>query len=213
MKHLPMPVNIMSKKDKLKVNEIFYSIQGEGEYTGIPTIFLRLADCNLNCEWCDTDYSTYKIYDTPEIIKKIEKYNCKNLTITGGEPLLQIDAVNNIVEQLPEYQIFIETNGSLKKTLENKLRVNYTVSPKIDIEGVFEYYHYNPKATFKFIIQNQEDIDRIYNILEKYPYYKKTIYLQPEWGNYKEITKLILRNISDTNFRLSTQTQKFLDLR
>ncbi len=75
----------------LTVNEIFYSIQGESTYSGLPCVFVRLAACNLRCTYCDTEYSFYEGHKMgiEEILTAIAPYRCRLVEITGGEPLLQ----------------------------------------------------------------------------------------------------------------------------
>ena len=77
----------------MKIYEIFYSIQGEGRWTGLPNIFIRTAGCNLRCTFCDTTYAydVKREMTVTEIVKEIKKYNCNNICITGGEPLIQIE--------------------------------------------------------------------------------------------------------------------------
>ncbi len=74
------------------VNEIFYSLQGEGRLAGIPSVFIRLAGCPLRCKWCDTKYAWDKNagqdYSIPEIIQQLKQYHCKFVVITGGEPMI-----------------------------------------------------------------------------------------------------------------------------
>ena len=76
---------------KYKINDIFYSIQGEGYYTGNAVIFIRFSGCNLKCSFCDTDHSRYKFLTKEEIYTKIKKFNSKHIIFTGGEPTLQIN--------------------------------------------------------------------------------------------------------------------------
>ena len=89
---------------KAKINEIFFSIQGEGVLIGTPTIFIRLYGCNLRCSWCDSMYSVegddFKELSISNIIKETQKYRCDNICITGGEPLLQFDFVTLLTEKL-----------------------------------------------------------------------------------------------------------------
>jgi organic radical activating enzyme len=75
----------------LNVNEIFYSLQGEGGRTGQASIFIRLAKCNLACSFCDTDFERGVKMSLEEVFKEIEKYNCKWIIWTGGEPALQLN--------------------------------------------------------------------------------------------------------------------------
>ena len=70
----------------LKVNEIFYSLQGEGFFTGTPAVFLRLSGCNLKCPFCDTRHESGKLMDFPEILAGISEYPARHVVITGGEP-------------------------------------------------------------------------------------------------------------------------------
>jgi 7-carboxy-7-deazaguanine synthase len=104
----------------LRVNEIFKSIQGESTHAGIPCVFIRLTGCNLRCSYCDTTYAYEEGTDMSvnEIVDKIEGYGCKNVCITGGEPLLQKN-VYKLINLLKKenYKIFIETNGSMDMNL------------------------------------------------------------------------------------------------
>jgi len=94
----------------MKVREIFYSIQGEGARQGTASIFIRLSNCNLNCWFCDTDWSTGEEMTVEEIKIKIEKYPCKEIVWTGGEPTLQL--TNEILKQFEGYYHCIESNGT-----------------------------------------------------------------------------------------------------
>ncbi|MFQ5685556.1 MAG: 7-carboxy-7-deazaguanine synthase QueE, partial [Candidatus Scalindua sp.] len=107
----------MSKNNPLlHINEIFKSIQGESSYAGIPCVFVRLTGCNLRCSYCDTTYA----YDegtevsVNEVLSTIKGYGCKNVCITGGEPLLQ-NNVTKLINLLKKdhYNIFVETGGSI----------------------------------------------------------------------------------------------------
>lgn len=100
----------------LNVSEIFYSIQGESLYAGLPCVFIRLAGCNLRCSYCDTRYAHDggTAMSLPDILDRVNKFSCPLVEITGGEPLLQ-DAAPALVEALLEkgYQVLMETNGSI----------------------------------------------------------------------------------------------------
>ncbi|MDD2331548.1 MAG: radical SAM protein [Candidatus Cloacimonetes bacterium] len=101
---------------KLKLSEIFYSLQGESSYSGLPCIFIRFAECNLNCNYCDTRYAhdIREQLSLAEIFGIIKEYPCKLVELTGGEPVLQ-DNILPLMELLHShgYQILLETNGSL----------------------------------------------------------------------------------------------------
>ncbi len=99
----------------LKVSEIFYSIQGESLSSGLPTIFIRLAGCNLNCTYCDTKYarSGGTEISKEEIISQIQGFDCRRVTVTGGEPLLQDDTIILVRKLIDSgYEVQVETNGS-----------------------------------------------------------------------------------------------------
>ncbi len=100
---------------QLDVCEIFYSLQGESTFAGLPCIFVRLSGCNLSCSWCDTTYAneTCTPMSLNSIINKIDQINCSLVEITGGEPLIQantITLIDNLIEN--NYNVLIETNGS-----------------------------------------------------------------------------------------------------
>lgn len=99
----------------LKVNEIFLSIQGEGVSAGYPTVFVRLTGCNLRCSYCDTTYSYNEGCDmtVAKVLEEIESHGYKRVCITGGEPLLQENGVKELLEGLADYEVSIETNGSV----------------------------------------------------------------------------------------------------
>lgn len=108
-------------RDSLYVNEIFYSIDGEGDRAGYPSIFIRLGGCNLRCNYCDTAYALTNgecvTMTVNDIIKNVEQYGCKNVTLTGGEPLLQPHSIE-LLKALKSngYRTVVETNGSIDVT-------------------------------------------------------------------------------------------------
>ena len=200
---------------KIKVSEIFTSFQGEGPYVGTPATFLRLYGCNLECEWCDTDISTYEIVsvdDVAEIIlTQMEFNNIKTLIITGGEPTLQMEEIKRLIKELPEdIKIQMETNGSLFEYIPE---IEYVISPKQDKEKVFENYYSYENTFFKFVITSQEDIDEVISLKEKYNY-DKAIWLQGEFSRDGEMADLIRENFPRLdNVKLSVQTHKYLNQR
>lgn len=114
-------------KTKLKVVEVFYSLQGEGGNVGKPFVFIRLSGCNLNCWFCDTEWNQGTLYTVEELLKEIARYPCKNIVWTGGEPTLQL--TNDILQCFEGYYHAIETNG----TNEVPSLISYiSVSPKVD---------------------------------------------------------------------------------
>ena len=200
---------------KIKVSEIFTSFQGEGPYIGTPATFLRLYGCNLNCEWCDTDISTYEMLsvdDVAEILMTQMEFNNINLlVITGGEPTLQMEEIKRLIKELPEdIKIQLETNGSIFEYLPE---IEYVISPKEDKEKVFENYYKYENVFFKFVITCEEDIDEVISIKNKYGY-DKTIWLQGEFSKDALMADLIRENFPRLkNIKLSVQTHKYLKQR
>lgn len=129
------------KEISLKVNELFYSIQGEGANAGMPAVFIRLAGCNLKCPFCDTQHESYTEM-TVEVLKtEVEKYHCPNIIWTGGEPTLQL--TDEILSCFSGYYHCIETNGTSK------------VPSKID------YIACSAKASTALLNKNFEKVDEI----------------------------------------------------
>ena len=107
-----LPSMEIGNKRMRKVNEIFYSLQGEGFYSGTAAIFVRFSGCNLHCDFCDTNHQNGKLLSREEILEKISKFESKHLIFTGGEPTLSVDY--DFVQFFKDagYYIQIETNGT-----------------------------------------------------------------------------------------------------
>lgn len=107
---------------KARITEIFYSIQGEGIYVGYPQVFVRFSGCNLeNCRFCDTPGAEFKEMGIQELIENIIAVdkNYHSISLTGGEPLLQIDFLERFLEVFnTNHRIYLETNGTLPQNLE-----------------------------------------------------------------------------------------------
>ena len=126
----------------LKVNEIFLSIQGESTFAGKPCVFIRLSECNLRCSYCDTVY-TYKDgknLELNEIILQIQKYKCKLVEITGGEPLQQSNVVS-LMKQLisNDYTVLVETNGSISthNIPKDVIKSFHLLFPSLELNGLY----------------------------------------------------------------------------
>ena len=150
--------------------EIFYSLQGEGAAVGEPTVFLRLAGCNLHCSWCDTKYSWGGGIElsAADVAARVLGFLCPRLVITGGEPLLQAAELERLLLLLPtDIFVEIETNGTLIPSPILAARVNqWNVSPKLGHAGnreqtifpaALQFFASLPCAWFKFVVQGEDD--------------------------------------------------------
>ena len=191
--------------------EIFHSVQGEGARAGIPHIFIRFGKCNLRCEWCDTDFLTYDEMTSNQIVEEVEKYECKNIIFTGGEPML-----NNLwpirrLLQARGYHISIETNGTI--LIDDGLIDWICVSPKDQLY---------PNAKIKqttgdelkcvYVGQNLSMYDGLIDGFDH-------LFLQPcyiesesvEWNgrNFAQTESIVKEN---PKWRLSLQTHKWMGI-
>ena len=198
---------------KLKINEIFYSIQGESSHTGKPCIFIRLTYCNLRCEWCDTEYSFYDGHDmTIEgIIDEIKKYNCNLVEVTGGEPIMQKgcdELLNNLL--LEGYKVMLETGGSLplNKIPKDVIKIVDFKCPfsKMDKKNDWNILNdLNEKDEIKFVIGNKDDYEWVKERIEQYELTKKwTVLLSCVYGylDYDKLVSWILSDNLDVRFQL-----------
>ena len=114
-----------------RINDIFYSLQGEGHNTGRAAVFIRFAGCNLRCSFCDTEFDTYREMSDEQILEAISQYPARFVVLTGGEPTLQVDEA--FVELLHQhgYEVAMESNG----TRPAPRNLDWlTVSPKVRSE-------------------------------------------------------------------------------
>lgn len=152
-KNYSLPSLAKLAKDKLLVTSLFYTIQGEGPYTGYPAVFVRLAGCNFGskskvCSWCDTEFQATKAmkFDIPTLVEELKGYIPADVTpmlvVTGGEPTLQPLALE-LIEQVKRAKLFsfvqIETNGTQSdffvQATQRKVQMHVVVSPKATDQG------------------------------------------------------------------------------
>lgn len=165
----------------IKINEIYYSIQGESSKAGLPCVFIRLTYCNLRCSYCDTEYAFYEGTDftIDEIIDKVKKYDCKLVEITGGEPLVQKESINLMKRLCDEgYEVMLETGGSLPINEIDK-RVMIIMDLKCPSSKMMKKNNYDninylkPTDEVKFVIGTLEDYEWTKTIIEQYKLIEK----------------------------------------
>lgn len=207
--------------------EIFHSLQGEGRSIGRPSVFIRASLCNLHCRWCDTDYTWNWIdtdfehekdadpdyakfrreeqilsLDIEEVARIAKTFPASNFVLTGGEPLLQEKAWNELMEILSDSvsgaEFEIETNGTLlpgEEFLDRIDRLN--VSPKLANSGVAEAARRRPeilrnlalteKADFKFVVGDESDLKEILEIVESAKIPPSNTFLMPKARSEAEL--------------------------
>ena len=190
--------------------EIFYSIQGEGKNSGQPSVFVRFSSCNLHCVWCDTQYTwNWKKFSkkdevidcsVKEVAEIIVKLRCKNVVLTGGEPLLQQKELVELMALLKPkgFWFEVETNATILPSREFDYYVDqYNCSPKLKnsgnsvkeriVEEALEFFASSPKTFFKFVVQAAADAEEAGELVARFKIAKEKVCLMPEGKNAKEI--------------------------
>lgn len=211
--------------NNFKVVEKFISINGEGSKAGQLAAFIRFQGCNLNCSYCDSKYANsddakYSLMTEEEIINYLNENKITNVTLTGGEPLLQKNIKSLIFELLKlNYNVEIETNGSVNiKPFISDLRPIFTLDYKTPSSLMENYmneknYNYLTKDdVVKFVVGNQKDLITAKNIIDKYDLINKAqVYFSPIYGQIdpKEIVAFMIENqLNGVNFQL--QLHKYI---
>jgi 7-carboxy-7-deazaguanine synthase len=186
----------------LKVSEIFESLQGEGASIGVPVIFVRLAQCNLHCTWCDTKYTwDFEHYDYDAEVREeivgnvariVNESTTRRLVLTGGEPLLQQRALAGFFSELaPDIAVEVETNGTLAPSQETLARVNqWNVSPKLSNAGDPERLRIRPDVLLvfrdtrlsylKLVVQSDADYAEADSLVARLNWPRDRVLLMPQ---------------------------------
>lgn len=218
-----------------RVNNIFYSLQGEGRYTGCAAVFIRFAGCNLRCPFCDTDFEDYREMTAEEIIETISRYEVRStryedssphklIVLTGGEPTLQVDEAFIDLLHQRGYEVAMESNGTrpAPKNLDW-----LTVSPKVKEEGEWrkengerriEKWGRQPDE-LKIVFDEHTDpetyLSQLLPLTSSAP--SPLLYLQPCDTGDAERNKVITQACVDyikqhPQWRLSLQTHKLINI-
>jgi organic radical activating enzyme len=190
----------------LQLAEIFYSVQGEGTWTGTPAVFVRLAGCNLSCAFCDTDYSLKFIASVDEVVARVraEGGDCPMVILTGGEPLAQA-GTPALIEALRAdgRRVHIESNGTMPTDLPDDVWL--TVSPKERLTPMMA----QRANEAKLIVDGRVPQEWVAEFPQT-----TCIFLQPE-GNKPANVALAIDAVkrAPSRLRLSLQTHKFIGVR
>jgi len=173
----------------LKINEMFPAIQGEGSTSGKPVYFIRLSGCNAECDFCDTKYHRYgKNISNREVIKSINKSELKNIVITGGEPLLQMDDVSELMLSLPNKRFYLETNGSLyHQAVGNFKKISCSPKKELIRNNIESYHKFNTlkQTTFKFVYEHEYNYWWM-NFIDKLKIENDRVWIMPEGATKKK---------------------------
>jgi organic radical activating enzyme len=197
-----------------KINEIFYSLQGEGHHTGYPSVFIRFSGCNLECPFCDTDHSEGMLMDDEAIIRAVKLYTADWIVLTGGEPALWIDEeFIHLLRRATGKRVAIETNG----TRELPAGIDWvTVSPKCGICG--------DDSAGRVVVDHADEIKVIDTGQDLNQYFSlpckgenTLMYLQPcytadEKEFYKNRLRTVRRVLADPRWTMSVQIHRYLQI-
>ena len=186
----------------MKYSEIFYSIQGEGQLIGYPSVFFRTSYCNLRCIWCDTPYTSWEPEDkdisVEDAVDAILAHNCKQVVITGGEPFMQPKDLTILCRCLRQNgkHITIETNGTLFEKVEADL---LSISPKLENSNPSEFNHHFKQhqrnrinqevlrqfldyynCQLKFVVETERDLFEIHQLETEMQIPTSIIVLMPQ---------------------------------
>ncbi len=179
----------------MRISEIFYSLQGEGTLTGVPSVFVRTTGCNLRCVWCDTPYTSWEpegdLMPLPDVIAAVKKHRAKHVVITGGEPMIA-DGIVDLTRALANsgHHITIETAGTVYAPVACDLM---SISPKLSNSIPYE------RDGGKWA-EHQERLRYVPTVLRKlihhYPYQMKFVIARPE--DLEEVRRILADTHADS---------------
>jgi len=223
------------KSTSYKINELFETIQGEGAFTGQPSIFIRLQGCPVGCSWCDTKHTwEVKLEDEvtssqmltksqesdhwaelnlEEILATFKKnnYQAKHIVITGGEPcMVDLTPLCTTLEE-NGYSCQIETSGTFEISTTDNCWV--TVSPKVNMKGGYKILTSALQRAneIKHPVATEQHIDDLKQLLQAHNVADKPVYLQPI-SQKKRATDLAIKTCIENNWRLSVQVHKYIGI-
>lgn len=177
-----------------RINEKFVSIDGEGPTAGALSVFIRFAGCNLRCAWCDTVYAQKnedfsETASASEIVSYIKSTGLNHVTLTGGEPLLQ-DGMIGLLSRLVDYQVHIETNGSVNiAPFRVGKNIHFVLDYKLPCSGMEDkMYARNfdvaaENDAVKFVAASRDDLERAVQVMDKYRLTERTqVYISCVFG-------------------------------
>jgi 7-carboxy-7-deazaguanine synthase len=201
----------------MKVCEIFASIQGESSLIGIPMVFIRLTGCNLRCTYCDTKYAYTEGQEMSirKIINTVKNFRLKFVEITGGEPLLQTEVYELMDELVKNYNVLLETNGSLSiEKVNSKIKVIMDIktpgSGMSDKNYLENLNFLKKKDEVKFVLTDRNDYDWAKDFIKKNNINVREILFSPAFGslNPQDLARWILEDALPV--RMNLQIHKYI---
>ncbi|MDE7381184.1 MAG: 7-carboxy-7-deazaguanine synthase QueE [Muribaculaceae bacterium] len=195
-----------------KINEIFYSLQGEGHHIGFPSVFIRFSGCNLKCPFCDTEHEDGVFFNDDDIVHAVNLYEASWIVLTGGEPALHIDEdFIRLLKRATGKKIAIETNG----TIPLPKGIDWiTISPKDGICGMSANVKAEHADELK-IVDVGQDLEQYFNLpcrSEKTLMYLQPCYVEDEAIRESNRLRTLRRVLSDPRWTLSVQLHRYLGI-
>lgn len=207
----------------LNISEIFYSIQGEGSRTGLPCVFVRVQGCKLRCSWCDTTYAldhrnTEQQYTVDQVLLHVQKYNCRFVELTGGEPLEQPEVLT-LMRRLCDmgYTVAVETGGhvDISSVDERVIRIVDIKCPDSKMAPLNRLENIGclkPPDEVKFVIGSRGDYEYARDVISEYRLTERVneILMSAVFGvqDYRQLVEWILEDALPVRFQL--QIHKYI---
>jgi len=204
---------------RLRITEIFFSLQGETRTVGLPTVFIRLTGCPLRCGYCDTAYAFQggNWHEIDDILREVSRYHTRYVTVTGGEPLAQKPCLELLTRLCDAgYEVSLETSGALPvvgvdKRVVKVIDIKTPGSKEVEKNYFQNMQYLLPHDQIKFVICHREDYDWAKNILEQYQLTQACqVLFSPSYGELSagQLADWILED--QLPVRLQIQLHKFL---
>lgn len=208
-----------SDQSRLRITEIFYSLQGESSWTGLPTVFIRLTGCPLRCHYCDTSYAFTggDWMSLDDILQQVRQYNTAYVCVTGGEPLAQKSCFALLSRLCDEgYQVSLETSGALDVSAVDRRvkKIMDIKTPGSGEEGRNLYKNFDfitAEDEIKLVISSRQDYEWARSLLQQYELARKTTVLfSPVQGEMsaKDLADWVLQDQLPVRFQI--QLHKYL---